>query len=171
MDAMNAKTHALQQRAAKNSFRKGVNPPLHTEQTGQLAFAGHDRHVLQRRNATFVLNLPRHRKIEVLVQATVGIEGRAAIRAGVGSVQVIANCHFATTGAAKDGLLVPLAFRPGRERMIGQRIVAILAGVVEPATFHPDRHDIARRVPVCTARLRIETEAVDVNRHAIRVHG
>jgi hypothetical protein len=120
-------------------------------------------------DAALALGFRRHRKIEMMVQVAVGVEGRAAVRTSVGHVQVIANRHFAATGATKDGLLMPRAFRPGRKRMIGKRIMAILARVVEPAAFHPDRYDIAGRMPVRAACLGIEVEAVDA--HTIRIHG
>jgi len=43
-------------------------------------------------------------------------------------------------------LLVPFTLRPDCNRMIGERLVAIFAGIVEAATFHLDSDDVSRPV-------------------------
>lgn len=62
--------------------------------------------------------------------------------------------------------------RPHFDRVIGQRVVAVLAGIVDAATLHFDRDDVQRTVIVNTARLRVETNSHDVRAsvgHGFRV--
>ncbi len=65
-------------------------------------------------------------------------------------------------GAAEDGWRVELGGRPGDERVIGEGVVAVFAGVVGGAAFHFDGDDVERRVVVKAAGLRVEVEAEDL---------
>ena len=49
--------------------------------------------------------------------------------------------------------------------MIGQRIVAVLAGIVDTATLHLDCNDVQRAVVVSAARLRVEIDSLDARMH------
>lgn len=59
------------------------------------------------------------------------------------------------TDPAENRTSVPLLLRPDRGGMIGKRLVTILAGVINAATGHADRDDIALGVVVCTTRCRV----------------
>ena len=41
-------------------------------------------------------------------------------------------------------MLGPFTLQPHRYRMIGERLVAILAGIIKAATFHLDGDDVSR---------------------------
>ena len=50
-------------------------------------------------------------------------------------------------------MLVPFTLRPDSYWMIGERLVAILAGIVQAATFHLDGDDVSRPVIMLTPGL------------------
>jgi|ERR1700723_3762416 len=84
------------------------------------------------------------------------IELRATNRAARITMHVLENRQDRTAGAAEYSLLVPFIFRPDCYRMIGKCLVAILAGIVQAATFHLDGDDVGRSVIVFTTGLRVE---------------
>jgi len=82
----------------------------------------------------------------MIVVATSRIELCPASRATRATLQVLEDRQNCTAGAAKYGLLVPFTLRPECCRMIGERQVAVFAGIVNAATFHFDRDDVSRPV-------------------------
>ena len=58
----------------------------------------------------------------------------------------------------------PFTLQPHCYRMIGEHLVAILAGIVKAATFHLDGDDVGSGVVMEAAGLRIEVEAVNGGR-------
>ena len=59
---------------------------------------------------------------------------------------------------------MPRGAWPRFERMAGEGVVAILAGVEKAAATHLDRDDVERRVVMDAAGLRVEIESVDLRR-------
>src|SRR5271155_905575 len=56
--------------------------------------------------------------------------------------------------------------------MVGQRIMAVLAGIVKSAALHLDRNDVQRRVVVDAARLTVQIDSAYMGarlRHRYRV--
>jgi hypothetical protein len=74
------------------------------------------------------------------------IEPRSASGAACITLHVLENSLSCATGAAKYGMLVPFTLRPDCYRMIGERLVAILAGIVQAATFHLYGDNVSRPV-------------------------
>lgn len=105
--------------------------------------------------------LKKHFKIEMVVVATSGVEGGLAGGAARLAVEVLGDCEFGAAGSAEDGRPVPLGLRPDFDGMAGKSNVAVLAGVVETATFHLDGDDIRGAVVVEAAALWIEVEAAN----------
>src|ERR1700722_2532885 len=85
-------------------------------------------------------------EVIMIVLATPRIELCPANRAARITLHVLENRYRRTAGAAKYCWLVPFSFRPDCDRMIGERQVAILAGIVTAATFHLDGDDVSRPV-------------------------
>jgi hypothetical protein len=81
-------------------------------------------------------------KVTMIVVATPRIELPATNRAARFALHVLQNRQYCTARAAKYRLLVPFALGPDCNRMIGERLVAILAGIVKAATFHLDSDDV-----------------------------
>jgi hypothetical protein len=59
-------------------------------------------------------------------------------------MHVLENSQDCTAGAAEYCLLGPFTLQPHGYRMIGERLVAILAGIVKTATFHLDGDGVSR---------------------------
>src|SRR5262249_13109075 len=104
-------------------------------------------------------------EIEVAMMPASGIERRAARRTGVIAGKIFANAHLGAASTASHRFCAPFHFRPGPNGVPRERLVAVLAGIVEPTAFHPDSHDIELRMPMPATRLRIELEAVNLPEH------
>jgi hypothetical protein len=85
-------------------------------------------------------------KVEMIVEATPRVELRATSRAARITPHVLENGQHSPAGAAEYCWLVPLTLRPDGDRMIGERVMAIFAGVEHTATFHLDGDDVSRPV-------------------------
>jgi hypothetical protein len=85
-------------------------------------------------------------EVIMIVLATPRIELCSASRAARITLHVLKNSYRCTAGAAKYRWLVPFTFRPDCNRMIGERQVAVSAGIVKAATFHLDGDDVIRPV-------------------------
>jgi len=100
-------------------------------------------------------------EVEVVMAAASGIESGAAMRAARVAREIGGNGEGGAAGATEDGGLVKLGWRPRLEGVVGESVVAILAGVEEAAAAHLDGNDVGGLVVVEAARLRVEVEAVD----------
>jgi len=92
-------------------------------------------------------------KVKMIVVAASRIESRITSRAVGITLPVLENGQHRTARATKNRLLVPFIFRPDCNRMIGERVVAILASIVKTATFHLDGDDVSRSVIMLTTCL------------------
>jgi len=98
----------------------------------------------------------------MIVISTPRIERLTATWAPGFALHVLLNGEFCAAGAAEDCLLVPLALRPDFDRMIGERGVAVLAGIVDATALHLDRNNVAWPVIVPAASLRIKIYATNL---------
>jgi hypothetical protein len=101
----------------------------------------------------------------MVVMAATGIELCPTGRAFVGAVQIFSNGHGRSTNTTQYGYFIALAERPSFNGMAGQRIVTVLAGIVDQAALHLDGDDIQSRVIVNAARLGIDLDATDYRTH------
>jgi hypothetical protein len=85
-------------------------------------------------------------EIKMMVVATPRIELCPAIRAARVTLHILENRQKCTACAAKYRWLVPFALRPECCRMIGERQVAVFAGIVKAATLHLDGNDVSQPV-------------------------
>src|SRR5208282_3761347 len=106
----------------------------------------------------------RNLKVKMIVVAAPRIELRSTRRTAGVTLHVLENREHCTAGAAEYCILVPFTLRPDRYRMIGERLVAILAGIVLAATFHLDGNDVSRPVIMLTTGLRVEIYATHARR-------
>jgi len=60
--------------------------------------------------------------------------------------------------------LGPFAIGPDLDRMTGEGLVAILAGVVHAAALHLNRDDVGGPVIMLAARLRVEIDATNLGK-------
>ena len=97
----------------------------------------------------------------MVVVAACGIEGSVAGRAARVGTEVGGDGERGAAGAAQDGLLVEFGGGPGLNRMAGESVVAVLAGVKKTAALHLDGDDVQRGMVVDAAGLRIELETED----------
>ena len=74
-------------------------------------------------------------EVQMIVFATIGIEGWSAIRALIIWIHVFINCQFRFTNSAKDCFCVPLVFIPYLCRMISCFFMTLIAGVIFVTTF------------------------------------
>ena len=89
----------------------------------------------------------------MIVVATPRIELRTTSRAARFALHVLENSQQCPARATTNRVLVPFTLRPDCNRMIGERVVAILASIVKTATFHLDGDDVSRSVIVFTTGL------------------
>ncbi len=76
----------------------------------------------------------------------------------VGTVKILCRAELLSADAAQHRWLVPLARRPYFSRVAGQRVVAIFAGVVNPAASHFNSDDVE-----CCAIVRASVLGVQPN--------
>jgi hypothetical protein len=98
----------------------------------------------------------------MIVISTPRIERLTATWAPGFALHVLLNGEFCAAGAAEDCLLVPLALRPDFDRMIGERGVTVLAGIVDATALHLDRNNVAWPVIVPATSLRIKIYAANL---------
>jgi hypothetical protein len=96
----------------------------------------------------------------MVVVAAAGIEPGATGRALVRRVEILADRQLDSTNAAQDGGLIPFALWPYLNRVAGERVVAVLAGIVISAALHPDRNYIDRLVVMRTAGLSVNVNSI-----------
>jgi hypothetical protein len=100
----------------------------------------------------------RNGEIELVMVAAAGIEGRAAGWASVATRHVLLDGHFLSARPTKHGGLSPFRARPHLDGVVGQCLVAVLACVVDAATFHLDGKDVEYAAVVSATRVRIEVD-------------
>jgi len=98
----------------------------------------------------------REREIEMVVVAAGWVEVGVADRAAGIALEVDGDGELGAAGAAEDGLGVTFGLGPGLERMVGEGVVAVFAGVVGGAAFQFDGDDVGGAVVVEAAGLGIE---------------
>src|SRR3984893_13570644 len=114
----------------------------------------------------------RRLKIKMIMVPAPRIKPRPAPRTPRLALQILPNRHLRTGSPAQNRPLIPLPPRPNRNRMPRQRIMAILASIVDPATPHLDRHNIQRRVEMHTPRLCVHLDPAHCWRLAASIsHG
>ncbi len=86
------------------------------------------------------------------------IKPRPAPRTPRLALHILPNRHLPPASPTQNRPRVPLLPRPNNNRMPRQRLMAILASPIHPATSHLDRHNIHRRPPMRTPRLRIHLD-------------
>jgi hypothetical protein len=90
--------------------------------------------------------------------AAAGIEGGIAIWALIAARHVLRDAQLVSAGTAENRRLVPLLLQPDLNRVVGQRLVALLAGVINAAAFHPDGDDVEPGSVMSAAGRRIEID-------------
>lgn len=99
------------------------------------------------------------------------VEVRMTAGAVVSTHQILSYAQFPSAASAQYSWLVPLAFRPDLDRVIGQRVVTVFAGVVGSAALHPDCDDVFRLAVVGASRLRVEADSADIGIGMTMGHG
>src|ERR1700722_13331315 len=85
--------------------------------------------------------------------AAAEIKGGITIWAPIAARHVVRDAQLISAGAAENRRLVPPLLRPDLSRVVCQRLVAVLAGVIDSAAFHPDCDDV-ELCPVVSAQTR-----------------
>ena len=101
-------------------------------------------------------------KIEMVVAPASGIEWGGTGRAARVALHVFGNRQPCAACPTQDGLLMPFAARPNLDGMIGERDMAVFAGIVDCAALHFDGDDVRLRMVVHATRLRIEIQPTDL---------
>ncbi len=101
-------------------------------------------------------------KIKVVVVSATWVEGGPAEWAQVAAVHVFPDRQFVPAGSAENCPNVPLRTRPHLASMACKEFMAILAGIVDAATSHPDGNDVERRVIMDAAGLPICLQSLDI---------
>ena len=100
-------------------------------------------------------------EINMIVAAASGIEVLQTCRAATFGIHVLMDGQLYAASAAKYGSLAPFPLGPGLDRMIGERVMTILAGIVNATALHLDRDDVSGSVIVLATGLRIEIDAAN----------
>jgi hypothetical protein len=98
-------------------------------------------------------------EVKMIMVSAAGVERLVASRAAGFALHVLMYGQLRAAGAAEYCSLMELALRPDLDRVTGDRVVAVLAGVVTAAALHLDRDDVGWTVIVLAARLRIQINA------------
>ena len=98
------------------------------------------------------------REVEMMVVAAGGVKGGVAVRAAGIAREIVGDGKSCAASAAENGGFVEFGMRPGFERMAGEGVVAILAGIEEAAAAHLDRDDVECGMVMETAGLRVEMQ-------------
>jgi hypothetical protein len=112
--------------------------------------------------ARMLLAAWRDLEIKMIVIATPGIERCAASRAVRVTLHVLEDGQRCAARAAKYRWLIPFILWPECCGMIGERGMAVRAGIVKAATFHFDGDDVSWSVIVLATGLGIEIYAMHV---------
>jgi hypothetical protein len=91
-----------------------------------------------------------------------GIKRRPASWARVSARHVPLNTHLMPASAAEHRGLTPLRPRPNPNRVPRKRLVAILAGVINPAALHFDRDNVELAPVMRAPRLRIQLHSANL---------
>jgi hypothetical protein len=94
---------------------------------------------------TLIGNL-KNMEVAMIMVAAPGIEPCPASRAAGITLHVLKNSYRCTASTAKYGSLIPFVFRPHRDRVTGERHVAVFASIVKTAAFHLDGNNVGRPV-------------------------
>ena len=100
-------------------------------------------------------------EINMIVIATSGVELLLTTWAATFALQVLVDGQLYATSATKYGSLAPFLFGPYLERMIGERIMTILASIVDATALHLDRDDVGAAVIVRATGMPIEIDATN----------
>jgi hypothetical protein len=98
----------------------------------------------------------------MVVVAAPGVELLPATRAARFALHILMYRQLRAASPAKYCLLLPLALRPHLDRMSSQRLMTILASIVNAAALHLDRDDVRRPVIMLAARLRIQLDSAHI---------
>jgi hypothetical protein len=98
----------------------------------------------------------------MIVITTSGIELLPTSGAATLALHILVNGQFCATGATEHGSLVPFPLGPDLDLMIGERLMTILAGIVDATTLHFDRDNVGGSVIVLTTGLRIKIDATNL---------
>jgi hypothetical protein len=107
------------------------------------------------------------REINVVVVATSGIEVLTTTWAATFALHILMNGQRCPAGATKYGSFAPFRLGPYLDRMIGERVMTILASIVDATALHLDRDDVSGSVIVLATGLPIKIDAMNFwkNRH------
>ena len=89
------------------------------------------------------------------------IEGRVAFGALKVTLQILLDRQFGATSTTENRFFDPFTLRPGLGWVIGQRRMAVFAGVIQAAAAHLDGDDVGGSVVVTASRLEIKIGAVN----------
>jgi len=78
----------------------------------------------------------------MIVIAAAGIEVRTTSRTLVSGSHVHRDAELFSAMATEDRLVIPHRDGPDLDGMIRQRLMTVLAGIVDTATHHLDRDDV-----------------------------
>jgi len=107
-------------------------------------------------------------EVETIVVSASRIEPLATSRAARFALYVLMDGDLCPAGATQYCSLVPFALRPNLNRMAGEGLVAILAGVVNGAALRLNRNNVSWAVVMRTPGLGIEIDAT--HRWRVRTH-
>src|ERR1700691_5728555 len=99
--------------------------------------------------------------------AAARIERGVTMRASIIARPIFADGHFIPASAAEHRGLVPLLLRPDLDRMAGQSLVTLLAGVIDSTALHFDGDDVERGPIVSAAGLRIQIDSANFGARAL----
>jgi hypothetical protein len=77
------------------------------------------------------------------------------------ALHVLMNGQLRATGATEHRSLIPFSLRPDLKRVIGERSVAIFAGIVDATALHFDGDNVRGSVIVLAPSLRIKIDATN----------
>jgi hypothetical protein len=100
-------------------------------------------------------------EIKMIVVAASGIELRPTAWATIFALHILMDGQFYATGATEYGSLAPFPLGPHLDLMIGERVMTILASIVDATALHFDRNDVCGAVIVLATGLRIEIDAAN----------
>lgn len=94
--------------------------------------------------------------------AAVRIKIGGAIWALVATSQILRDAQFVSAGATDDGRLVSVRLWPKLYRVVCQCFVALLAGIIDTATFHLDGNNVEVSPVMSAPCLGIEINPVNL---------
>jgi hypothetical protein len=103
-------------------------------------------------------------KVKMIMVSAAGIKPFVTSRAREFALHVLVNRQLRTAGTAKYCSLMKVVLGPNLDWMIGDSVVAILAGVVHAAALHLNRDDVCGPVIMLAACLRVEIDATNLGK-------